>query len=113
MKLFHYYNANIIIYCNTDYRFSYKTNDTFYLYFGNNKLNSSVVLNIYNSINSSLFNLYYIKPNIYIQSTNFDMSKINKIYIDNDPINITNNKISDSNIISYNYEFVLQLKIKQ
>lgn len=33
------------------------------------------------------------------------MSKINKIYIDNDPINITNNKISDSNIISYNYEF--------
>ena len=94
-----------IQYCNTDYRFSYKTNDIFYLYFGNNKLNSSFVLNIYNSINSSLFELYYIKPTIYIHSPNFEMSKINKIYIDNDPINITNNKISDSNIISYNYEF--------
>ena len=93
-----------IQYCNTDYRFSYKTDDNFYLYFGNNKLVSTFVLNIYNSINSSVFNLYYIKPTIYIESTNFDMSKINKFYIDNDPITTNINRISDSNIISYIYD---------
>ena len=97
-----YSDSNQFQYCDTDYKFSYKTNDNFNLYFGINKLNSSFILNIYNSIKDSNFNLYYIKPTIYIQSTNFDMDKINSFILDNN--NITNfNKPSDSNSITYEY----------
>lgn len=88
------------------YKFSYKTNDYFYLYIGNKRLNTSFAINIYNSIKDSTFTLNYIKPTIYIESSNFDMEKIYQFNIDNNK-NITYpsfNKLPDSNSIEYIYE---------
>ena len=91
-------------YCDAvSYQFSFKTNDFFYLYIGNKKLNTSFVINIYNSIKDSNFDLYYIKPTIYIESSNFDMEKISQFII-NDAIITNFNKISNSNSITYIYE---------
>ena len=93
-------------YCDADdYRFSYRTNDYFYLYFGNKQLNSSFVINIYNSIKDSDFSLYYENPTIRIDSLNFDMDKISQFNIDNESItNNDFNKLQGLNSITYNYE---------
>jgi len=92
------------LYCDAiNYKFSYKTNDTFYLLIGKNQLLSSKIsLNIYNSINESFFTLSYIKPTIYIESSNFDMEKIFHFKIDNETITNTSfNKTPNSNSIYY------------
>jgi len=98
-----YIDSNNIQYCDAvNYRFPFKTNDYFYLYFGNSKINSSFLINIYNSIKDSDFTLYYENPTIRIDSSNFDMEKINQIYIDNitrDDIN----KLQGLNSITLNY----------
>ena len=99
-----YSDLNRFQYCDAiKYQFSFKTNDYFYLYIGNNKLNTSFAINIYNSIKDSNFALYYIKPKIYIESLNFDMEKISQFNINSEPI-INFNIISNSNSITYIYE---------
>jgi len=99
-----YSNLYRFQYCDAaNYQFSFKTNDFFYLYIENKKLNTSFVINIYNSIKDSNFALYYIKPTIYIESLNFDMEKINQFII-NDEIITNFNIILNSNSITYIYE---------
>ena len=106
-----YIDSNNTQYCDADnYKFSYKTNGFFYLYFGNKKINSSFVINIYNSIKDSNFTLYYDNPTIRIDSSNFDMEKIEQFNINNTnnnkTITITNkefNKPLDLNSITYTY----------
>ena len=98
-----YYDAD-------SYQFTFKTNDEFYLFIGNKKLNTSLNTIIYNSIKDSSFSLYYNKQIIRIDSLNFDMQKIDQFKID-DQI-ITNdtengfNKLQDSNAISYPYVII-------
>ena len=86
-------------YCDAvNYQFT-KSNDYFHLYIGNKKLNTSIGINIYNSINVSDFILYYVNPNINIESPNFDMEKISQFNIDNTTISDFN--IEDSKLIKY------------
>ena len=98
-----YSDSNNIQYCYTNYEFLFKTNDYFYLYIGKNNLDTSLSINIYNSINASEFIAYYIIPNLYIESSNFEMRNISIFSIDNK--NITNyNYNSKSNNLIYKLE---------
>ena len=101
-------NENEILYCDAvNYKFQFKVNDTFYLYIGKNQLITSYRINIYNSIKDAFFTLSYIKPTIYIESSNFDMEKISQFNIDNETITSNDNNYNispSSNLITFKRE---------
>ena len=84
-----------------NYQFSNKPNYYFHFYIGNKKLNTSIGIDIYNSIKDADFTLYYVNPNINIESSNFDMNKISQFNIDNTTIS---DFIPDSQLINYIFE---------
>ena len=91
-------------YCDAvNYRFSYAAYDNFSIYVGNKNLNTSFTIKIYNSIKDSNFILSYVKPNISIISSNFDMKNITQINIDDKNI-ITKFINKSSNSIKFKYE---------
>ena len=81
----HFFESEEELYCNINPRKFDRPNIDFDIYFnyGNNYLKSDRVINIYNSINDSQFDLSYSEPSLSISSLNFDMTRIEIVDIDN------------------------------
>ena len=107
-----YYDINKrIYYYDIHYSFKSSKSDNFGIYIGNKRENkessnyfyTGLIQLIYNSIKDSDFIVNYNEPIISITSSNFDLSLINKIKIDNEFISKERFLTISDNSISYNY----------
>ena len=99
-------------YCDSIYfTFESKLRDNFMIYIGNPRQNekSSYYFNtekialIYNSIKDSDLNINYNGSFISLSSSNFDMSHIKEIKINNNPINAKSFSSINNNLITYSF----------
>ena len=105
-----YYNR--ISYCDAIYySFTLTKSDYFGIYIGNQRtgkkpsyyFNTELIQLIYNSINGSNFIVNYNEPTIIITSSNFYLSLIKEIKIDNDYISKDNFLKISNDLITYNF----------
>ena len=86
LKLNCEYNNSIesVSYCDINQKNFDKANIIFKIYFkyGNIFLKSNKTINIFNSINSSDFDIHFKEPSLSIISSNFDLRNISEVYID-------------------------------
>lgn len=97
-------------YCDAKhYSFKSKKKDYFDIYIGNKReeeetseyFKTHFTPIIYNSIKDSIFSLNYDEPTIYITSSNFNLSKIEQIKIDNNIIQKKKFSINSDDLITY------------